>query len=155
MKIYAALILTVLFLSACGAKEPSGAANAQPAASAQGTPSKVDNPQSDTAGTKAGAPVEFIYGGFTPDKESLSYKIKVNTDKPIEEVHLALKETDDSGKVVEQTTVIWQNIVRSTRRPIERGNTYEAQTVLDPGATKADCSLKEVIFEDGTRWSTR
>ena len=65
--------------------------------------------------------MEFIYGGITPDNENVSYKIKVNTDKPIEEVHLALKESDASGKVVEQTTVVWQNIVRSTRRPIERG----------------------------------
>jgi hypothetical protein len=155
MKIYIALVLTILFLSACSAKEPSGAASTQAAAGAQVTPAKVDASQSGAPETTAGAPVEFIYGGITPDKENVSYKIKVNTDKPIEEVHLALKESDASGKVVEQTTVVWQNIVRSTRRPIERGKTYEAQTVLDPGATKAECSLNEVIFEDGTRWSAR
>ena len=97
--------------------------------------------------------MEFTYGGITPDKDSVSYKIKVNTDKPIEEVHLALKETDAGGKTVEQTTVVWQNIVRSTQQPIENGKTYEAQTVLDPGAVKAQCTLKEVIFKDGTRWT--
>ena len=32
-------------------------------------------------------------------KASVSYKIKVNTDKPINEVHLNLKETDAGGKV--------------------------------------------------------
>jgi hypothetical protein len=155
MKIYIALVLTILFLSACSAKEPSGAANAQAASGAQVTPAKVEASQSGAPATTAGAPVEFSYGGLTPDKENISYKIKVNTDKPIMEVHLALKESDAGGKVVEQTTVVWQNIVRSTQQPIERGKTYEAQTVLDPGATKAECLLKEVIFEDGTRWTAR
>ena len=99
--------------------------------------------------------MEFNYGGITPDKTDITYKIKVNTDKPIDEVHLALKETDAAGKTVEQTTVVWQNIVRSTQQPIEKGKTYEAQTPLDPGAVKAECTLKEVIFKDGTRWTAR
>jgi hypothetical protein len=155
MKIYLALVPTIIFLSACSVKEPSGATNTQAAPGVQVTPPKVEASQSSAPETMAGAPVEFIYEGLTPDKENVSYKIKVNTDKPIEEVHLALKESDAGGRVVEQTTVVWQNIVRSTRQPIERGKTYEAQTVLDPAATKADCSLKEVVFEDGTRWNTR
>jgi len=89
------------------------------------------------------------------DKTSISYKIKVNTDKPIEEVHLALKETDAGGKVVEQTMIAWQNIVHSTQQPIEKGKTYEDQMALDPAATKAECTLKEVVFKDGTRWTAR
>ena len=32
-------------------------------------------------------------GGISPDKTNVSYKIKVNTDKPIDEVHINLKET--------------------------------------------------------------
>jgi hypothetical protein len=100
-------------------------------------------------------PVDFTLLGITPDKQNVAYRIKVNTNNPIEEVHLALKEMDDSGKVVENTTVVWQNIVKSKRQPIESGKTYQDQTALDPGATKAECSLKEVIFKDGTRWSAR
>ena len=79
----------------------------------------------------------------------------MNTDKPIEEVHLALKETDAGGKVVEQTTIAWQNIVHSTQQPIEKGKTYAAETSLDPGATKAECLQKEVVFKDGTGWTVR
>lgn len=99
--------------------------------------------------------MEFIYDGITPDKENISYKIKVNTDRSIDEVHLALKEMDSKGKVVESTDIAWQNIVGSTRRPIEKGKTYEDKTPLDPTAVKAECSLKEVIFKDGARWSPK
>ncbi len=51
--------------------------------------------------------------------------------------------------------IAWQNIVHSTQQPIEKGKTYEAQTPLNPGATKAECLLKEVVFQDGTRWTAR
>ena len=153
MKTYVTIILAAVLVSACGSKEPTSS-NTQPAASTQ-SPSKTEGSQSPASQTTGGAPVEFFYGGITPDKTSISYKIKVNTDKPIEEVHLALKETDAGGKVVEQTTVAWQNIVHSTQQPIEKGKTYEAQTPLDSAATKAECSLKEVVFKDGTRWTAR
>ncbi len=154
MKIYIALILAAALCSACGNKQPSESSNSQSTAATQSTPAKTESSKATSEST-SGAPVEFIYGGITPDKTSISYKIKVNTDKPIEEVHLALKETDSGGKVVEQTTVAWQNIVHSTQQPIEKGKTYEAQTPLDPGATKAECVLKEVVFQDGTRWTAR
>ena len=154
MKTYLALILAAACLSACGSKQPSST-NTQPVTVTQSTPSKVEGSQSTASQPTTGAPVEFIYGGISPDKDSVSYQIKVKTDKPIDEVHLALKETDAGGKTVEQTTVVWQNIVRSTQQPIENGKTYEAQTPLDPGAVKAECTLKEVIFKDGTRWTAR
>lgn len=99
------------------------------------------------------APVEFTYGGISPDKTKLTYKIKVNTDKPVKEVHMNLKEMDAAGKVLNETTLVWQNIVHSTRQPIEQGKTYEDYSMLIPGAVKAECSLKEVIFADFTRWS--
>ena len=57
------------------------------------------------------------------------------------------------GKVLEETMVVWQNIVKSTRQPIENGKTYEDQSALVPDTSKADCSLKEVIFKDGSRWA--
>jgi hypothetical protein len=113
----------------------------------------VENSQAATSPTTAEAPVEFTYGGIAPDKVKITYKIKVNTDKPIKEVHMNLKETDASGKVLTDTTLIWKNIVHSTAQPIEQGKAYEDYTTLDPGAVKAECSLKEVIFTDFTRWS--
>ena len=154
MKTYLILILAAVLVSACGSKEPPSS-NTQAAASTPSPSLKVESSQSTTSQPTNGAPVEFVYGGITPDKTDITYQIKVNTDKPIDEVHLALKETNAGGKTVEQTTVVWQNIVRSTQQPIEKGKTYEAQTPLDPGAVKAECTLKEVIFKDGTRWTAR
>ena len=154
MKTYIALILAAVFLSACGNNQPASNTNTPPAAGSQLTPANTAS-QPAAPRTTTGAPVDFIYGGITPDKANVSYKIKVNTDKPIDEVHLALKETDGKGKAVENTTVVWQNIVGSTRRPIENGKTYEDQTPLDPAAVKAECTLKEVVFKDGTRWTAK
>ncbi len=153
MKKYAWLILVVLFLPGCARNEPA-ATNTQAASGAEPRSSKADS-QAAAPQTTTGAPFEFIYGGISPDKTNVSYKIKVNTDKPIDEVHINLKETDASGKTVEQTTIVWQNIVGSTRKPIESGKTYEDQTPLEPAATKAECSLKEVVFKDGSKWSAK
>ena len=154
MKAYATIILAAVLVSACVSKEPSSS-NPQPAAGAQSTPAKAESSQTAASQPVGGAPVEFTFGGITPDKTNISYRIKVNTDKPIDKVHLALKEMDAAGKVLEQTAIVWQNIVGSTRKPIENGKTYEDQTPLDPGATKVECSLKEVIFKDGSRWSVK
>jgi hypothetical protein len=115
--------------------------------------STADNCRAADSKATDAAPVEFTYGGIAPDKVKITYKIKVNTDKPIEEVHMNLKEWDANGKVLTDTTLIWQNIVHSTRQPIEQGKTYEDYSMLNPGAVKAECSLKEVIFADFTRWS--
>jgi hypothetical protein len=149
------LIAAMLVLSSCSGKtEVSTNQNSSPTTSQSGA-AKTERALETTKTDANAPPVEFTFLGITPDKSNVSYKIKVNTDKPIEEVHLALKETDAGGKVVEQTMIAWQNIVHSTRQPIEKGKTYEDQTALDPGATKAECSLKEVIFKDGTRWSAK
>jgi hypothetical protein len=103
--------------------------------------------------TTGEAPVEFTFGGIAPDKTKFVYKIKVNTDKPVREVHMNHKEMDASGKVLVENTLVWRNIVHSTEQPIEQGKTYEDYTMLDPGTVKAECSLAEVIFKDFTRWS--
>ena len=155
MKTYIGLFLAATLFSACSNTQPSAPGSAQSPASPQSTTAKTQSSSSAASESTGAAPVEFFYGGITPDKTSISYKIKVNTDKPIEEVHLALKETDAGGKVVEQTMIAWQNIVHSTQQPIEKGKTYEAQTPLDSAATKAECTLKEVIFKDGARWSAK
>ena len=112
------------------------------------TPAATDSPATN-AGER---PVEFTYLGVTPDKESIAYKIKVNSAKPISQVDLNMKYLDDKGGVVDESTYAWQNIVKSTRKPIEKGQTYEVQDSLPEGATRAEVTLKRVIFEDGTRW---
>jgi hypothetical protein len=98
-------------------------------------------------------PVELLSSGVPPGKAKIAFKIKVNTDKPINEVHLNLKETGADGKVVTDTMLVWANIVHSTRQPIEQGKTYEDDFALSPGAVAAECSLKEVVYKDSTRWS--
>jgi hypothetical protein len=155
MKTYIAMILWAVLAAGCSNKLSPGATDTQSAASTQPTQSKAASSESAAPQTTTVAPVEFTYLGTTPDKENIAYRIKVYTTRPIEEVHLALKEWDASGNTLADTTLIWQNIVKSTRQPIENGKSYEAHSALDPGATRAECSLKEVIFKDGARWSAR
>jgi hypothetical protein len=149
------LLVAISLLTGCATRTEKSASGNSPGQTNVPEAAKSEKPaQSKTATSDVNAPpVDFTFLGITPDKTSISYKIKVNTDKPIEEVHLALKETDAGGKVVEQIMIAWQNIVHSTQQPIEKGKTYEDQTPLDPAAVKAECTLKEVIFKDGTRWT--
>ena len=122
---FSLIILGVLLLSACQKQTTS---NANPLTT-EAAPVASSQPGSQReAQTTNSAPVELNSSGITADKTSIAYKIKVDTDKPIDEVHLALKEMDGKGKVIEDTTIVWQNIVGSTRRPIENGKTYEDQT---------------------------
>ncbi|MDT4897440.1 MAG: hypothetical protein QOH25_2517 [Acidobacteriota bacterium] len=98
-------------------------------------------------------PVEFTYLGISPDKEFASYKIKVNTAEPISQVDIGVKYMGQDGSVLEETTLAWQNIVKSVRQPIEKGKTYEVKDYFPEAATKAEYVLKRVIFQDGTRWN--
>jgi hypothetical protein len=112
--------------------------------------SETTTPSTETA---TSAPVEFTYTGVTPDKESISYKIRVNTPRPISQVDIAVKYLDAQGQVVSETTRAWQNIVKSKKQPIEQGKTYEVTDDLEEGPTRAECKLKRVFFTDGTNWS--
>jgi hypothetical protein len=123
--------------------------NAAAASPLPTVPPAATNSPATTGGER---PVEFTYLGVTPDKESIAYKIKVNSAKPISQVDLNMKYLDDKGGVVDESTYAWQNIVKSARKPIERGQTYEVKDPLPDGATRAEVTLKRVIFEDGTRW---
>ena len=100
-------------------------------------------------------PIDFTYLGLTSNKEQIHYKIKVNTAKKISQVDLGIKYWDASGKVLDDTTLIWQNIVKSTRQPIEKGKTYDVLDSVPEDTAKADVSLKRVVFEDGTRWEAK
>jgi hypothetical protein len=147
------VVMTAILLSACQKQSASSSTNASASAESRATPSRNSSEPGDVKAT-AGAPVEFTAVGITPDKANVAYRIKVNTAQPIDEVHLALKATDGKGKVSEDT-IVWQNIVGSTRRPIENGKVYEDQSALDPATVKADVSLKEVLFKDGSKWNAR
>lgn len=115
------------------------------------TPSPAAAPSpSAVAGER---PVEFTYVGVTPDKESVAYKIKVTSAKPVRQVDLNMKYMDEKGGVVEETTYAWQNVVKSKKNPIEPGETYEVKDPLPEGATRAEVTLKRVHFEDGTVWN--
>ena len=98
-------------------------------------------------------PVEVTYLGVSPGKESVSYQIKIKTGEPINQVDLGVRYLDDVGKVLDETTYAWQNVVKSVRQPIEKGKTYEVKDELPEGATRAEYVLKRVIFQNGTRWS--
>jgi hypothetical protein len=146
------IILAAALLSACGTKEsssPTTTTGPSPQSSSQSGGSQ------SAASQAGGAPVELTSCGLTADKQNVSYKIKVNTAQPIEEVHVALKELDAAGKVLGQMPLVWKNIVGSTRQPIENGKTYEDQSPLEPGVAKIDCSLGEVVFKDGTSWKPK
>jgi len=149
------LISALVMLSSCGmSTETSTNKNAAAPNQNAAQPPAIKSEKAPEASTaNAVAPVDLTVLGMSPDKTNVSYKIKVNTNKPIEEVHLALKETDGTGKVVADTTLVWQNIVGSTRKPIESGMTYEDRSTLDADVIKAEVSLKEVVFKDGTRWT--
>src|SRR5713226_6373909 len=151
------LVLAALLLASCSAKQQTVSNNTPASSANQAGTSKAERSTEakQTISAESGHPIDFNFLGITADKQNIAYRIKVNTAKPIEEVHLALKESDASGKSLMDTTLVWQNIVKSIRQPIESGNTYDVQDYLYPGATKVECSLKEVVFKDGTRSSGR
>jgi hypothetical protein len=158
MKLFTCCIVLSLAFVGCGGANKAPADNSATLTQTKETETIRSESPSPTAmpspATKDGErPVEFTYLGITPDKESISYKIKVNAAKPISQVDLGVKYMDASGNVLEETTIAWQNIVKSVRKPIEKGKTYEVEGYLPQGATKADCTLKRVVFEDGTYWN--
>jgi hypothetical protein len=160
MKTLFMLMTIAVFFTACSnaPHEPSTAnpANTNPVSINTTSPdAKLEPSETVSKPVPADAPVQFIYSGITPDKENFAYKIKVNTDKPITQVDITFKAYDEKGKVTDDTTVIWQNIVKSTIQPIEQGKVYDATAYLEPGSTKVDASLNRVVFKDGSTWSAK
>ncbi|HEX8843316.1 MAG TPA: hypothetical protein VF791_01540 [Pyrinomonadaceae bacterium] len=167
MKLIAVLISLAALLTGCGSKQENMSVNssqtrtesketvgAKNEATPQPTPTATQTPTpATTADTER--PIEFTYLGITSDKEHIRYRIKVNTAKPISQVDLGIKFTDASGKVLDDTTFAWQNIVKSKQQPIEQGKTYDVEDYLPEGATKAEVVLKRVIFKDGGYWSAQ
>jgi len=161
MKLLVPIIIAVFLSAACANQaqktSTSGPANASstPPATAASQDAKPANAEPVVNHAMAAAPVEFTYIGITPDKESISYKIKVNTAKPIGQVDIAAKYYDDKGKMISDSTLAWQNVIKSTRQPIEEGKTYETTGYLEPGSVRVEAGLKRVVFEDGSTWSAQ
>jgi hypothetical protein len=97
-------------------------------------------------------PVDFQLLGIAPDHAHVRYKVDVKADK-VSQVDFALKYLDADGKVIRETTVAWQNIVKSQQLPIDKGKSYDAQHPLAPNTAKCEAHLTMVHFSDGTRWS--
>lgn len=156
MTLVIASLLGTLSLSACA----GGQQNVQPnnsSTSEVATPTAATPTVSATASTTetSETPIEFTYLGLTPGAPRLRYKIKVLTGKPISQVDLGVRYMDRSGNVLDDTTLLWQNIVRSKREPIEKGKTYDVEDFAPDGTTKADVVLKRVVFTDGTYWQAK
>src|SRR5687767_9586856 len=99
------------------------------------------------------APIEFAYLGISANQENIRYKIKVNTDKPIEQVDLHVDYIDSDGNSLMDSTLIWQNIVGSERKPIVAGQSYEAEDYFLPGTAKVNLKLERVVFKDMSTWA--
>ena len=111
------------------------------------TPSPTATPSPATVSGER--PVEVTYTGVTPDKQSITYKVTVITAQKVKQVDLNIKYLDDGGRVVDQETYAWRNVVKSRENPIEGGQTYEATSPLPEGATRAEITLERVHFEGG------
>ena len=162
MKLLISAIASVVLLAGCATKqENSNAGNSSAPANqaATGNAEKVTQ-GSSTSATDAGAktdgnPVEFTCLGLSADKTRFSYRVKVNTDKPISQVDIEVKSVDSKGKSSTET-FLWQNIVKSHQQPIEKGKTYEVdENAVAEGTTKVECKMKRVVFEDGTSWNPK
>lgn len=99
------------------------------------------------------APVEYTFLGIDSKNSLVRYRIKVSTAKPIEEVDIAAKFIGANGKVINETTLVWQNIVGSKRQPIVSGRAYDDTSYMSPGTARFQSRVLRVVYADGTRWS--
>ncbi len=88
------LLLALILLAGCTRNESGRSSNSTaPANQTEATKAeKPATPRTVTVADPSAPPVEFTFLGITPDKENIAYRFKINTAKPIEEVHLVLKE---------------------------------------------------------------
>jgi hypothetical protein len=104
----------------------------------------------------ADAPIEFTPLGLTADKQNVAFTVKVIADKPVVQVDVGIKETDDSGKVLLDTSLLWQDKECCPRKPLEKGKPYDVKEhLVQDGTTKAECVVQRVHFEDGGVWTPK
>jgi hypothetical protein len=162
MKLLISAIASVVLFAGCATKQENSNAGNSPAPANQAAAGNAEKATqgSSTSATNTGAktdgnPVEFTCLGLSADKTHFSYRVKVNTDKPISQVDIEVKSVDAKGKSSTET-FLWQNIVKSTQQPIEKGKTYDVdENAVAEGTTKVECKMKRVVFVDGTSWSPK
>jgi len=157
------MVITSLFV-AC-ASEPQKLSTSGSAEASAMIPVKTNtqDAQTEDAGTgpqnaqtqNANAPVELVSVGIVPDRESYVYKLKVNTDNPISEVEIGVRLYNVRGKMLDESIITWQNIVKGTRQPTGKGKIYEATHFLEPDSTKVEAEVRHIYFEDGSIWSAQ
>ena len=160
MKLFILAIASLALLTGCATKQESSSAgnSSAPANQAAGGNAKNATQGSSRSVTNASAkmdanPVEFTCLGLSADKTHFSYRVKVNTDKPISQIDIEVKSVDNKGKS-STDTFLWQNIVKSTQQPIEKGKTYDVdENAVAEGTAKVECKMKRVVFVDSTSWS--
>jgi hypothetical protein len=140
------LLLVVLLSAGCAAKQDTASSQNSSAPVNFAAAKSEKSAESKAATSDANArPVEFTFLGITPDKENISYRIKVNTDKPIDEVDLSLKETDAGGRSPATEAARRKLIAPEPERSAEADGRYEhQQTRVDRRAghrwlDSADC----------------
>lgn len=150
------LLCTALIGAGCGGSTshamaaPTNAASASPAVS--GTTAEA---KTGTVATAGAAPVELTYLGLESDKQNFRYRVKIVTTQPIRQVDITYQCFDAAGQPTDDLTVAWQNIVKSTQQPIERGKTYEDSAPLMAEAARCNVELGNVYFTDDTHWSAK
>jgi hypothetical protein len=162
MKILIMLTVTTSLLVAC-ASEPQKLSTSGSARASSLIPVHTQDGKTEDAGSgsqnaqtrNANAPVEVIAVGIAPDRENYVYKLMVNTDNPISEVEINVRLYDARAKMLDESTITWQNIVNGTRQPTEKGKTYEASHFLEPDSTRVEAEVKHVYFWDGSIWSAQ
>jgi hypothetical protein len=154
------LVITGLF-AAC-ASEPQKLSTSGSAEASSMIPVKTNTQDAQTEDAGTGSQnaqtqnaVELVSVGIVPDKESYVYKLKVNTDNPISEVEIGVRLYNVSGKMLDESIITWQNIVKGTRQPTGKGKIYEATHFLEPDSTKVEAEVRHIYFEDGSIWSAQ
>ncbi len=101
-------------------------------------------------------PVELAFLGITPDRKNIAFKIAARGDKPILQVDLDIREMDKSGKLLLETTLLWQRRECCPRPPLEKGVFYDVQEPLvEKGAARAEATVDRVHFQDGSNWAPK
>src|SRR5207253_1973622 len=98
MKLLISAIASVVFLTGCAAKQENSNTGNSSATANQAAAGNAEKPThgSSTSVTNDGAktdgnPVEFTCLGLSADKTHFSYRVKINTDKPISQVDIEVK----------------------------------------------------------------
>jgi hypothetical protein len=134
------LAIAALFLAACAESNPNTSPGNSPKSAEQ----------------TAEPPVAITSPGITPDRKNVAFKIEARGKKPIIQVDVEIKEMDQRGKVLLNTTLLWQRKDCCPRKPLEQGVIYDvSEPMVEKGATTAQATVVRVHFQDGSSWAPK